>query len=298
MRLLVSRHLENFLALYDARKMHAAAERKGISQPALTKSLRLLEEDLGAELFVRTHKGLEPTEAGDVLYRHARAIDQEARFASMEVREVQRNLGGRLRIGVGPVLAISTFPAALVDFHRQFPSLEVVVETGMISTQLIDSLIHDNLDMVIAASIEQPLPERYGSFLLFKSQMIALCRAGHPLHSSAKVGLDELAAFGRVGFIEDREFEKKSRRAFGSRADRLRPVLQTGSLSVMFGILAATDYFAIVSEMVLPRAQREGLARLPVEHELWHIDIELMCKISLFESRPVTAIRRALLARA
>lgn len=216
----------------------------------------------------------------------------------MEVQDIQRNLGGRIMIGVGPVLALSTFPAALVDFHRQYPSLEVVVETGMISTQLVDSLLRDNLDMVIAASIERPLPERYGSFPLFQSRMIALCRAGHPLHSRAKVGLDDLAAFRRVGFIEDSEFEKKSRRAFGSSADRLRPVLQTGSLSVMFGILAATDYFAIVSDMVLPRAQREGLAWLPVEHELWHIDIELMCKVSLFESRPVTAIRTALLARA
>ncbi|MBU2483494.1 MAG: LysR family transcriptional regulator [Alphaproteobacteria bacterium] len=61
MRLLISRHLENFLALYDARNMHLAAQKKGISQPALSKSLKVLEESLGATLFERTHRGLEPT---------------------------------------------------------------------------------------------------------------------------------------------------------------------------------------------------------------------------------------------
>lgn len=296
MRLLISRHLENFLALYDARNMHAAAETKGISQPALTKSLRLLEDDLGAELFVRTHKGIEPTEAGKVLYRHARAIDQEARFASMDIQDIHQNLGGRIRIGVGPILTLSIFPAALVDFHRQFPFLEVTVETG-VSSQLVDSLTRGNLDLVVTALPEQPLPEGYASLPLIKSDMIAVSRRTHPLQSRGEAGLEELSDFSLVAFIDDREFEKNARRVFGAGAEKLRPVLQTTSLSVMFGILTATDYFAILSTMILPRAQQEGLESLPVKHDLWSIEIALMCKGSLVNSRPVSTIREALLAR-
>lgn len=295
MRLLISRHLENFLALYDARNMHAAAVKKGISQPALTKSLRLLEDDLGAELFVRTHKGLEPTEAGDALYRHARAIDQEARFASMDIQDIHRNLGGRIRIGVGPILTLSIFPAVLVDFHRQFPLVEVTVETG-VSSQLVESLARGNLDLVVTALPEQPLPEGYLGLPLIKSDMTVICREGHPLRSRGQASLDELSGFDLVGFTDDREFAEHARRVFGTRADKLRPVLQTTSLSVMFGILAATDYFAILSMMILPRARQEGLVRLPVDHGLWHIEIALMCKESLIGSRPVSAIRKALLA--
>ncbi|MCT7378153.1 LysR family transcriptional regulator [Chelativorans salis] len=296
MRLLISRHLENFLALYDARNMHAAADKKGISQPALTKSLRLLEKDFGAELFVRTPKGLEPTDAGDALYRHARTIDQEARFASMDIQDIHHNLGGRIRIGVGPILTLSIFPAVLVDFHQQFPFVEVTVETG-VSSQLVQSLARGNLDVVVTALPEQPLPEGYVGLPLIKNDMTVICREDHPLRSRGEASLDELSCFGLVGFTDDREFAKHSRRVFGSRAEKLQPVLQTTSLSVMFGILAATDYFAILSTMILLRARREGLDRLPVQHDLWQIEIALMCKESLIGSRPISAIKEALLAR-
>jgi DNA-binding transcriptional LysR family regulator len=57
LRLLVSRHLENFIALYEAQNMHAAADRKGISQPALAKSLRIVEEEVGTRLFSAPRKG-------------------------------------------------------------------------------------------------------------------------------------------------------------------------------------------------------------------------------------------------
>lgn len=296
MRLLVSRHLEHFLALYAARNMHAAAEQKGVSQPALTKSLKLLEQDAGAALFTRTHRGLEPTEAGHALYLHARSIDQGARFASMEIQDIHRRLGGRIRFGIGPILAVSAFPSALVDFHRQFPNVEVTVEMG-ISSQLVDSLIRNELDLVVAALVEEPLPEQFATLPLFKSRMTVICRKGHPLHARRGAKLEDLLEFGRVGFIEDREFERKSRRAFGSRANRMLPVLETASLTVMFGVLAMTDYFAIVSDMILPRARREGLEQIPLKHDLWELEVELMCKASLTTSRPVTAIRDALLAQ-
>jgi DNA-binding transcriptional LysR family regulator len=296
-RLLISRHLEHFLALYGAESMHAAARQKGVSQPALTKSLRLLEDDLGAELFLRTHKGLEPTDAGRALFKYARAIDQEARFASMDIQDMHRQPGGQIRFGVGPVPAVSSFPFALVDFHRRFPNVSVTVEMG-ISSQLVDGLTRDKLDLVVTALPEEPLPERFTALPLFKSRMIVVCRKGHPLHARRATELDDLLAFGRVGFVDDRDFDKNSRRVFGSRAKRLRPRLETASLTVMFGVLAQTDYFAIVSALILPRARREGLEQLPLKHDLWEIDTELMCKASLAASRPVKAIRDALMARA
>ncbi|MEF2074626.1 LysR family transcriptional regulator [Consotaella aegiceratis] len=294
MRLLVSRHLENFLALYDARNMHAAAETKAISQPALTKSLRLLEQDLGVELFVRTHKGLQPTEAGDALHRYACAIEQEARFASMDIGNIHGQFGGKVRIGIGPVLATSLFPAVLVDIHQQFPTMEVTVETG-ISSQLVDGLTRDHLDLAVTALPEQPLPEKYVGVPVAESDMIVVGRKGHPLGRQADVGLEDLVRFERVGFFEDREFEKKSLRALGPFAQAMRPILQTTSLFVMFEILAQTDYYAIVSSLILPRAQREGLDRLSVRHDFWTIDIELLCKSYLLHSKPIAAVRSGLL---
>ncbi|PDS35049.1 LysR family transcriptional regulator [Rhizobium anhuiense] len=295
MRLLISRHLENFLALYEARNMHLAADRKGISQPALTKSLKLLEEELGAELFIRTHRGLEPTDAGDALYQHACAIEQSARFASLDIGDIHANLGGRIRIGVGPVLAVSTFPAALADFHRQLPTIRISVETA-ISTHLFNALVNNDVDIVVAALPEMPLPERFTAVKLLTTNMVAICRQGHPILSLKRIDRETLTRFGRVGFVEDRDFEKKAQRVFGVSSERLRPVIETTSLSIMFGILATTDYYAIVSEMIVTRARRDELASFLPDGGLWPLDIDLMCKSSLINSRPISLLRHSLVA--
>jgi len=294
MRILVSRHLENFLALYQSLNMHVAAEAKNISQPALTKSLKLLENEIGAPLFLRTPRGLEPTEAGETLYRYARQIDQATRFAAIDLRQSLEK--GHLDIGIGPVLAVSTFPPILTAFHRTYPGLSIKVETG-ISSHLIEGLARENYDFVVTALPEDPVPKTMTSFPLYKSNMVPIGRTGHPL---AAVGgrIEDLAAYRRVGFVEDREFEKRAAHALGPRAGALRPAVQTTSVAVMFGVLAATDYFAIVSDMMLPRATGEGLVRLPIKHDFWTIEHALICKTAHASSLAIEAIRSALLASA
>lgn len=292
MRLLVSRHLENFLALYEARNMHAAADRKGITQPALTKSLKTIEVEVGTDLFVRTSKGLEPTEAGEALYRYARAIDQEARFAAFDIRRSILDAEGRLRMGIGPALAVSSFPPVLVAFHRTFPLVQVTVETG-ISSHLVDNLIHGNLDVVVTARPERELPDPFAAIRLFSHRMVMICRHDHPLRRRGQVTIEDVSGYGRVGFLEDHEFDLHARQALGDRAGGMPAAVQTTSMSVMLDLLAATDYFAIVNEVILPKASREGLLPLPLADPLWSIDIDLMCKAAFANSRPITAIRTA-----
>jgi DNA-binding transcriptional LysR family regulator len=274
--------------------MHVAAEAKNISQPALTKSLKLLENEIGVPLFQRTPRGLEPTAAGTKLYQYACQIDQAARFAAIDLQQSLKK--GHLNIGIGPVLAVSTFPPIITAFHRAYPGLSIKVETG-ISSQLIEGLARENYDFVVTALPEDPVPKTMTSFPLYKSHMVAIGRAGHPL---ASVGgrIEDLAGYRRVGFVEDREFEKRAKHALGSRAEAFRPAVQTTSVAVMFGVLAATDYFAIVSDMMLPRAMSEGLVKLPIEYDFWTLEHALICKTSLTSSLAVEAIRAALIASA
>lgn len=292
LRLLVSRHLENFLVVYETLNLHEAANLKGISQPALSKSLKLLEEEIGTPLFVRTSRGLEPTPAGMTLHQYARRLDQEARFASIELHQSTDHLYGKMRVGIGPVLATTTFPKIISEFHRQFPQVSITVETGVSST-LIAALNRDHLDVVVAALPQMPVPDNMVSMPLFKSQMIAIGREGHPLADRISA-LDDIAKLRRVGFVEDREFETNAARAFGQKAQDFLPILQTTSLSVMFGMLAETDYYAIVSEMILPPAQASGLTKLECQSRLWHINIGVVCKTSISQSRAIVALRGAL----
>lgn len=289
MRLLVSRHLENFLALYEARNMHVAAVRKGITQPALTKSLRALEDEVGNDLFKRTAKGLEPTETGTALFRYARAIDQEARFASLDLQRSSFEAKGLLRIGVGPALAVTTFPRVLVQFHRLFPGVQVTVETG-ITRRLVESVLRGDLDVMVSAKPEKDLPELFTAVDLFDHGMAVICRRDHPLRMRQTVSVRDLAAYGQVGFLEDFDFGDHLRRTYGRRIDGMKTVMRTNSTAVMLEVLAATEYFAIVNEVMVPRAMREGLLPLKVHDLLWDIQIQLICRLAFIDSRPIRSI--------
>ena len=286
MRLLVSRHLENFLALYETRNMHTAALRKGITQPALTKSLKMLEDEVGGDLFKRTSRGLEPTEAGDALHRYAHAIDQEARFATLDIKRSTIEAKGLLRMGVGPALAVSSLPPVLVSFSERFPDVQISVETG-ITTRLIEQVIGGDIDVMVSARPERELPDRFAAVHLFTNRMIAICRHDHPLRRKERVSIEDLLQFRRIGFLDDHDFDAHARKAYGARVDNLRAAVRTSDVSVMLDVLAATDHFAIVNEIMLPRAKTLGLMPLALDDLLWVIHIELICKLAFVDSRPI-----------
>lgn len=290
MRLLVSRHLENFLAIYEARNMRRASESKGITQPALTKSLRTLEDDIGTSLFARTPWGLEPTEAGEALYRHACAIDQEARFAVLDMNGLLARRGGKIRIGVGPGLAVSSFPKILVDFRRQFPDIQVVAQVGL-TRHLVEELLHDRLDVIATARPMADLPEHFSRDPLFSIQMAAIACSEHPLMAMPQVSSADLFNYGCVTFQESAEFVRHARQHFGAAPNNLNVVVETNSISVMLDLLGSTDCFAFVGDIIVPRAQQAGLQRLSVPELHWEMTIDLMCKRSLVDSRPIRALR-------
>jgi DNA-binding transcriptional LysR family regulator len=93
------RHLRYFLAVADTLHFGQAAER-GMSQPPLSQQIRQLEDLIGARLFVRSHRRVQLTPAGELLQERARAIVQQVETAVDEVQRAQRGEQGELHIGL------------------------------------------------------------------------------------------------------------------------------------------------------------------------------------------------------
>lgn len=123
--------LSHFLAVAEAGSLHAAARRINISQPALTKSIRMLEESLGTALFVRLPRGVRTTEAGEILRQRAREIETAWNAAVVEIDAQGAGSGGSMHIGAGPVYSAVYLPNTLAELRRRFPRLRVVVSTGV-----------------------------------------------------------------------------------------------------------------------------------------------------------------------
>src|SRR3954464_10522706 len=121
------RDIEYFEEIAEQRHLGRAAERLGLSQPALSKSLRRLEEAMQVKLFDRNAKGLELTAEGSLLLARARDLRLSLRNVAREVSEVSEGRAGRLRIGVGPVVPTPLISYALGQLLLEAPRMSARV---------------------------------------------------------------------------------------------------------------------------------------------------------------------------
>lgn len=123
------RHLRYFLALADELNFGRAAKRLHISQPPLTRQIRQIEEEFGAELFLRTAKGVELTEAGRLLREEAVKILALAQRATERVQMAGQGHAGRIDVGIFGSAVLNVIPRLILEFRRGHPDVDIHLHT-------------------------------------------------------------------------------------------------------------------------------------------------------------------------
>jgi DNA-binding transcriptional LysR family regulator len=178
------RHLRLFIAVAETGSIHAGARRMMIAQPALSHALRKLEQEVRAELFTRSHRGVDLTDAGMVLLEHAQAIINRMDEAAVAVRAVSRSSRGPLRVGLveGLVSAADLTVPILEAFRRRHPQIEMeVVELS--SIEQFEAVAERAVDVAV---VRPPCVDpRLRLAPLFGEPRVLCCAARHPVAGSA-----------------------------------------------------------------------------------------------------------------
>jgi LysR family nitrogen assimilation transcriptional regulator len=140
--------LQYFVAVAEAGSLSRAAAALHMSQPALSRQVLLLEEELGQRLFERTGRGVQATEAGTALLAHARGIFDLAERARVDMRERQASPRGKLTLGLPPRLAPVLTADLIERFHARFPEVTVTVVEGL-SIRLREWLVAGRVDLAL-----------------------------------------------------------------------------------------------------------------------------------------------------
>ena len=141
------RSLRYFLALADEGHFGRAAERLHIVQPALSMQIRTLEDELGGQLFVRTSRRVELTEAGRLLQLEAQRTLAQADHARQAVTRMLRGELGRVRVGfAGNAVLSGRLSRDLRRFNTTYPDAELVVQEGVPQFQA-DAILAGDLDV-------------------------------------------------------------------------------------------------------------------------------------------------------
>lgn len=136
------RQLRSFVNVADLGSFSAAAEKAGLTQPAISLHIRLLEKQLGVRLIERVGRRAQPSSAGRDLMVHARRIADEVSQAIETVAPHRNGTSGLLRIGTGATALIYFLPAILRHIRQALPGIEIRVETG--NTPDILRLLEEN----------------------------------------------------------------------------------------------------------------------------------------------------------
>jgi len=187
------RHLVHFRTVILHGNLRRAAEQLGISQPAITKSIKALEAQIDAQLFTRTNRGLEPTALGRALSSHAEVIVSELLAAEATTAHYRGGSRRSVRMGAGPTFSDWLMPLAASVFRRRFPTTRLLVTVGLRET-LQKRLNAGEIDFYVARA-ESGSGNSATQEILFEDRLAVCCRPEHPLNSGRQIDVEELGSF-------------------------------------------------------------------------------------------------------
>jgi len=176
--------LERMIAVYEAGSFRKAAMKLGMSQPALTWSVRKLEESLDAVLFIRGPRGIQPTEICERLISRANLIVNEQTRMMVEVE--RSNKVQSIDVGVHPIMLNSEFAQSTASLRTEHPNISVRIIEGF-SSRLLDMLKRGELDFAYCAFSEQAGSKDIFDFeLLASPDYSVVARPDHPIFNDIK----------------------------------------------------------------------------------------------------------------
>ena len=186
-------HLASFIAVAEELHFGRAAKQLNVAQPTLSRRIKLLEEQLGTELFDRRKQQISLTAAGAALLGDARLALHHSRRAIEQGRRAAAGEEGRLAIGAISWANNAVVPSALRAFHTSAPNVGFELFTTSPAAQ-VDALLQQRLDVGFSA-FARWTQGRAGLEVepLLEEPMVALVPRQHPLAGCARVALEDLA---------------------------------------------------------------------------------------------------------
>ena len=263
------RQFELVKALAAHRHFGRAAAALGVSQPALTRSLKHLEDILGVPLFDR--QGVTPTVFGELMLDHGEPVIKG--FADL-LREIDLAKGleiGEFSVSAGPYPADISGQRAIGMLSAQHPRL--AVELKLYNwTKIINQVLNGRIDLGFAEIFEAAQNPELETEAVRSSQMYFFCAAGHPLAGSNSVRLEDLCEFPWVGPTAPgrmRQFLPKGDfpcGVFEVAKDRFLPRIRVGTFGATKHIVLAGQGLGVAPPFQLKREIDDGeCVLLPIE---------------------------------
>lgn len=187
--------LRDVLAVAEHGSLRAAGRHLDVAQPAITRSIREIEQELGVTLFERHAKGVRLTEIGEAFVRRASAVQSELRRAREEIEQLKGRSTGEVAVALSTASSLSLMPSAVAAFRKSYP--DAVLKISESFFQPVEAeLLSGSIDFYVGPLEIQVASPQFAVEKLFDNRRMVLARKGHPL--AATRSLHDLAEAGWV----------------------------------------------------------------------------------------------------
>jgi DNA-binding transcriptional LysR family regulator len=261
-----TRQLAAFCAVVEKKSFSQAAERLGVTQPAVSLQVRALEKRLGQQLLDRSGRRVEPTEAGRRLYRGAqRLLALEEQLVREVAPDAEGELQGTLAIGSSTGPGGTVVPLLLCEFQRANP--KVAIELTIFDTQtVVDLVARRELELGVVGAARRHRSVTFEAF--FRDELVLACPPGHAF-AGRTITLDELRSEPLIVMQEGagvRQVIEDELRAVGMRLRDLDVRLELGLQESVRAAVAAGYGVTFISRSAVESDLAQGtLAAARVE---------------------------------
>jgi DNA-binding transcriptional LysR family regulator len=255
-----------YLMILDKHRHYGrASEELGITQPALSRAVQSLEDQIGVQLFERSRSGVTPTQAGDMTIKHARRMLAVAADLESDVMKATRPEQHTLSIASGHFPAELTIPATLSALLQEWPNAQI----EMAVTDWPDALARlraEKCQLAVCELSDLDAALEPGAVLLNDCAVYPVVRRGHPLARISKPTLADLLSYPWASS----QIPRRAATAFGSgpwaagttdnKGGHFNPRIIAASLSTALRLVAESEFVGMTPvSIALPFLQQEAL---------------------------------------
>jgi len=272
------RHLAQLSVIVEAGSFQGAADRLGLTQPALSRNMRALEQRLDSPLFKRDGRRSIPNKLGQTLARNGLAIRLAEEQAEIAAGQSAVGAQGELRIGAPPIVAGRFLSTILAKFIKSNPNCSVEIKTGLVH-ELRSMLERGQIDAVLGPqSLADPSDALQFEHLI-DDRVGVLCKAGHELTQRKTIMPNDLEAQSWLTHSRGSLLRQQTEAAMiASGVASIQVVVETDSIRSALEIVSETDLIT-----TMPRATTS----LYLKQELVFLDFD-----SPHFHRPLGLVRR------
>ncbi|MCG7960968.1 MAG: LysR family transcriptional regulator [Candidatus Thiodiazotropha taylori] len=238
--------MRSLVAIADTGSITEAADRIGLTQPALSRRLQQLEDYFGAELFSRGRKGVQLTEIGRLVESEARILIARYDHLRDQVRAHQGLEGGTVRIGGGATAVSFLLPKAIATFQGSHPAVKFQLkEAG--SNEVAEDVINGRLELGL---VTMPVKNRdLKVWPLLTDRIVLVGPKQHPLAKKRRISASALDGISFVGFEADTAVRQIIDATLRDAGVTMNVVMELRSIPAILRMVATTGNLAFVSQL-------------------------------------------------